>query len=481
MPYDYDLICIGSGPAGQRAAVQAAKLGKKVAIVERKEIVGGVCVNTGTIPSKTLREAILHFSGIQQRAFYGASYIVKDDLKIGDILGRCNMVITREIDVIRSQLHRNGIALLGGEASFTGPHELDIKSATGGVNHLDAEFIVIATGTTPSVPPNVTLDHDRLLSSDGILSLKFLPHSMTVVGGGVIGIEYASMFAALGTEVTIVDQRKVLLEFIDGEIRDDLIYQLREMGCTFRLGEEVAHVDLQAHGDHAHAVTHLKSGKQIMTDAVLFSAGRTGATGPLNLAAAGVSADARGRIKVDAEYRTAVPHIFAVGDVIGFPSLASASFEQGRLAAAHAFGMETRPMRELLPIGIYTIPEISFAGKTEEELTAKEIPYEIGISRYRELARGQILGDSIGILKLLVSAEDRTLLGVHVFGTSATELLHIGQTVMGLGGTVDYLIDQVFNYPTLAESYKVAALDATNKLQALGRMAGAPAVTAADA
>jgi len=458
------MIVIGSGPAGQRAAVQAAKLGKKVAVVERREIVGGVCVNTGTIPSKTLREAILHFSGIQQRAFYRASYIVKDDLKIGDILGRCNMVIAREIDVIRSQLHRNGVTLLGGEAAFTGAHELEVKSATGGVSTIDAEFIVIAVGTTPSVPANVTLDHDRLLSSDGILSLKFLPHSMTVVGGGVIGIEYASMFAALGTEVTVVDQRKALLEFVDGEIRDDLIYQLREMGCTFRLGEEVAHVDLAAHGDHAHAVTHLKSGKQIMTDAVLFSAGRTGATSTLNLAAAGLSADARGRITVNAEYRTAAPHIFAVGDVIGFPSLASTSMEQGRLASCHAFGKPSASFPEFFPYGIFAIPEISMVGKTEEELTAAGVPYEFGVSRYKETARGQILGDHNGMLKILFHRETRKILGVHAIGTGATELIHIGQAVLVLGGTIDYFVTTVFNYPTLAECYKVAALDGINKL-----------------
>jgi len=475
---EYDLVVIGSGPGGQKAAIAAAKLGKSVAVIERGRMLGGVCVNTGTIPSKTLREAVVYLTGMSQRELYGASYRVKEKITPADLLARTSHVITKEQDVVRSQLMRNRVDLLTGHGRFLDEHTLCVDDQTRGEKTtVRGEYIVIATGTKPARPAGVEFDEDRVLDSDGILDLKSLPSSMVVVGAGVIGIEYASIFAALGTRVTVVERNPRLLEFCDSQVIEALQYHLRDLGLVLRLGETVTSVEQH----DSQTLTTLNSGKKIVADAVMYSAGRQGATADIGLENVGLEADKRGRVVVDEHYRTAVEHIYAVGDVIGFPSLASASFEQGRLAAAHAFGMDTRPMRELLPIGIYTIPEISFAGKTEEELTAKEIPYEIGISRYRELARGQILGDSSGILKLLVSAEDRTLLGVHVFGTSATELLHIGQTVMGLGGTVDYLIDQVFNYPTLAESYKVAALDATNKLQALGRMSGSPAVTAADA
>ncbi len=458
-----DLAVIGSGPAGQRAAVQAAKLGKKVVVIEKKEALGGVCVNTGTIPSKTLREAVLFLSGLSQRAFYGEAYTVKDDIGIQDLLGRCHTVIAREMDVIKAQMHRNGIALIGGDASFTGPHALDVKSASGAVTHVEAEFIVIATGTTPSLPRGVTVDHDRLLTSDDILHLKFVPRTMTVVGAGVIGIEYASIFATVGCEATVVDSRKSMLDFVDAEIRDDLVYQLRERGVTFRLGEEVESVEVRD-GTDRRAVTHLKSGKTLVSDVVLFSAGRVGATGTLNLEAAGFKPDDKGRIKVDTEYRTALRHIFAVGDVIGFPSLASTSMEQGRLAACHAFGKAAQSFPELFPYGIYAIPEISMVGKNEEELTAAGVPYEFGVARYKETARGQILGDHSGLLKILFHRETRKILGVHAIGTHATELIHIGQAVLALGGTIDYFVAAVFNYPTLAECYKIAALDGINKL-----------------
>jgi NAD(P) transhydrogenase len=466
-PAAYDLLVVGSGPAGQRAAVQAAKFGKRAAVVEKKEVVGGVCVNTGTIPSKTLREAVLYLSGRRERAFYGVSYKVKPHITVEDLLGRCNMVIAREIEVIRDQLQRNDIALVGGEASFVDPHTIQVRSATGAVSRLQGDVIVVAVGTVPAVPSKVELDGERLLTSDNVLDLTFLPRILTVVGGGVVGVEYASMFAALGCEVTVVDIRKRLLEFVDAEILDDLLYQLREMGCTFRLGEEVDHVDVRQHdGKTRRAVTHLRSGKQIISDVVLFSAGRLGATAGLNLEAAGLKADSRGRLKVDAEYRTAVPHIFAVGDVIGFPSLASTSMEQGRLASCHAFGRPARSVPELFPYGIYSIPEISMVGKTEDELTAAGVPYEFGLARYKETARGQILGDHTGMLKILFHRESRKVLGVHAIGTEATELIHIGQAVLAHEGTMDYFVSAVFNYPTLAECYKVAALDGLNKLEA---------------
>ncbi|MEP6642636.1 MAG: Si-specific NAD(P)(+) transhydrogenase [Gaiellales bacterium] len=462
----FDLVVLGSGPAGQKAAIQAAKAGATIAVVERREPVGGVCANTGTIPSKTLREAAIDLTGLSERGLYGQSYRVKEEITIEDLVWRTQQVIAREVDVIRNQLSRNHVRVLPGQGRFVDPNRVQVSDNHGGERTVETEKIVIATGTVPARPPGVEFDEATILDSDGILNMSKIPSTLVVVGAGVIGIEYASIFAALGTRVTVVERNERLLEFCDNQVIEALQYYLRDLGLVFRLGETVTSVEKH---DGA-TLTTLASGKRIAADAVMYSAGRQGATADLALEKAGLEADARGRIKVDEHYRTAVEHIYAVGDVIGFPSLASASFEQGRLAAAHAFGVDARPMRELLPIGIYTIPEISFAGRTEEDLTAAGIPYEIGISRYRELARGQILGDSVGILKLLVAPEERTLLGVHVFGTAATELVHIGQTVMGLGGTVDYLIDQVFNYPTLAESYKVAALDATNKLRALNRL-----------
>jgi NAD(P) transhydrogenase len=462
----YDLIVIGSGPGGQKAAIQAAKVGASVAMVERRETIGGVCANTGTIPSKTFREAAIYLTGLSERGLYGQSYRVKDEIKMEDLVWRTQQVMARDVDVIRSQLARNHVRLLPGHARFSDPTHIEVTDARGARHEVEAARTVIASGTTPARPPGVEFDEQTILDSDGILNLAAIPSTLVVVGAGVIGIEYASIFAALGTRVTVVEQRAQLLEFCDDQMVEALKYQLRDLGVTFRLGERVTSVERH----NGETLTTLESGKRIVADAVMYSAGRQGATGDLGLENAGIEADERGRIAVDQHYRTAVEHIYAVGDVIGFPSLASSSFEQGRLAAAHAFGVDANPMHDLLPIGIYTIPEISFAGRTEEELTAENIPYEIGIARYRELARGQILGDDGGLLKLLVSADDRKLLGVHAFGTSATELVHIGQAVMGLGGTVDYLIDQVFNYPTLAESYKVAALDATNKLRALNRL-----------
>jgi NAD(P) transhydrogenase len=441
-------------------------VGASVAVVERRDTIGGVCANTGTIPSKTLREAAIYLTGLSERGLYGQSYRVKEEITIEDLVWRTQQVMTREVDVIRNQLARNHIKVLPGQGRLADANRVEVSDTQGGIRTLAADRIVIATGTTPAHPPGIEFDESTILDSDGILLMSRIPSTLVVVGAGVIGIEYASIFAALGTRVTVVEKRERLLEFCDNQMVEALQYYLRDLGLVFRLGETVTSVEKHDGG----TLTTLASGKRIAADAVMYSAGRQGATADLGLEAAGIEIDSRGRIAVDEHYRTAVEHIYAVGDVIGFPSLASASFEQGRLAAAHAFGLDARPMRDLLPIGIYTIPEISFAGRTEEELTGDGIPYEIGVSRYRELARGQILGDSVGILKLLVAPDARTILGVHVFGTAATELVHIGQTVMGLGGTVDYLIDQVFNYPTLAESYKVAALDATNKLRALNRL-----------
>ncbi len=462
--YDYDLLVVGSGPGGQRAAVAAAKLDKRVAIVDRRNMVGGVCINTGTIPSKTLREAVLYLTGMSQRDMYGASYRVKEDIQVSDLTARTQHVIGREVEVVRNQLMRNHVHLLAGTAAFLDPHTLLVD----GQERLTvtADKIVLAPGTQPARPPHVEFDDQHVVDSDGILLLDTIPSSMLVVGAGVVGIEYASMFAALGTRVTIVDQRPTMLDFCDDEIVESLRFHLRDLAVSFRFGEQVEKVEVGANG----TVTTLASGKRVAAQTVMYSAGRQGATKELALDNAGIVADRRGRIEVDSSYRTNVPHVYAVGDVIGFPALAATSMEQGRLAALHAMGEDTHSLTALQPIGIYTIPEISYVGATESELTNQAIPYEVGLSRYRELARGQIVGDSYGMLKLLVHAVDRTILGVHIFGTGATDLVHIGQAVMGCGGTVDYLVNTVFNYPTLSESYKVAALDATNKLRTLSRL-----------
>lgn len=457
---EFDLFVIGSGPAGQRAAIQASKLGKKVAICDRREFVGGVCLNTGTIPSKTLREAALYLSGYRQRAIYGKAYVVKEKIRMEDLLFRCNYVLNRELEVVVDQLQRNRVELLNGLASFAGPHEIRVTSDRPDLK-VRAEKIVIATGTTPAQPKGIEIDGENLITSNQVLCLKEIPRSMTVVGAGVIGTEYASIFAAIGVKVTLIDGRKELLEFVDDEIADDLAYQLRNMNCTLRLGEKVESVVVE---ERRRIVATMASGKRAVSELLLYSIGRRGATDRLNLKAAGLSSDSRGRLTVDEHYRTEVPHIYAAGDVIGFPALASTSMEQGRLAACHAFDVPASTLPHLFPYGIYAVPEISMVGKTEEALTEEGIPYETGIARYREIARGAILGDDTGVLKLLFHRTERTLLGVHAIGTNATELIHIGQAVLTFGGTIDYFVNSVFNYPTFAECYKVAALDGYNKI-----------------
>jgi len=463
--YDYDLLVLGSGPGGQKAAIAAAKLGRTAAVVERRHMVGGVCINTGTIPSKTLREAVLYLTGLNMRELYGQNYRVKDDITVTDLLGRTQHVIGRETEVVRSQLFRNGVDLLPGTARFLDPHTVGVRGDEEVERRVSGERIVIATGSRPARPDNVDFDDARILDSDGILHLEDIPRSLVVVGAGVIGIEYASMFAALGSRVTVVEQRDRMLDFCDSEVVEALKFQLRDLSVSFRFGETVEKVESGERG----TITTLASGKRIPADTVMYSAGRQGATEELNLEAAGLAADNRGRITVSKTFQTQVPHIYAVGDVIGFPALAATSMEQGRLAAYHACGEPVNSLVDLQPIGIYTIPEISYCGQTEDALTTSSVPYEVGISRYRELARGQIIGDSYGMLKLLVSTDTRHLLGVHVFGSQATELVHLGQAIMTCGGTVDQLVDTVFNYPTLSEAYKVAALDAVNKMRAVAR------------
>jgi NAD(P) transhydrogenase len=469
--YDFDVLVLGSGPGGQKAAIAAAKLGRRVAVAERRNMIGGVCINTGTIPSKTLREAVLYLTGLSQREIYGQSYRLKDDITVADLAARTQHVIGREVDVIRNQLARNRVKVLHGTARFTDPHTVCVVDDVGRSAQVTAEKIVIAVGTRPARPATVDFDEETIIDSDGIIHLERVPRSMVVVGAGVIGIEYASMFAALGTKVTVVERRDRMLEFCDPEITEALRYHLRDLAVTFRFRETVASVERHpstrtpGHRPPLGAVTVLESGKRIAADTVMYSAGRQGTADELDLDKAGLAADDRGRVQVDEHFRTCVPHVYAVGDVIGFPALASTSMEQGRLAAHHACDEPVREINRIQPIGIYTIPEISFIGRTEDELTDARIPFEVGIARYRELARGQIAGDSYGMLKLLVEPETHKLLGVHVFGTGATEIIHIGQAVMGCQGTVDYLVDAVFNYPTLAESYKVAALDAMNKIR----------------
>jgi NAD(P) transhydrogenase len=461
--FDYDLVCIGSGPAGQRAAVQAAKLRKRVALIEKRRTVGGVCVDTGTIPSKTLREATLFFVGTGGRFERRRSPRAENRPSAEQVLARVDEVVAKEAEVIEDQLRRNDVVLLWGEASFVGPHTLVIQGE-GEWRKVTAERVLVAVGTRAAPPPGVPEDGTVILTSDAVIRMKALPRTMAVVGGGVIGIEYASMFAALGVEVTVVEKRERPLEFLDAEIVDEMIHQMRNRNVTFRLGETVESLEV-VEGAPRRAVIHLESGKRIVSDVVLFSVGRIGATDRLNLEAVGLAPDERGRLKVDETFRTEVPHLYAAGDVIGYPSLAATSSEQGRIAACNAFGVPCKPMAPHFPIGIYAIPEMSMVGASEHGLTAKRIPYETGVARYREIARGQILGDDTGLLKLLFHREDRKLLGVHAIGTGATELIHIGQAILGLGGGLDYFIDTVFNYPTLAECYKVAALDASNKLR----------------
>jgi NAD(P) transhydrogenase len=463
--YDYDLVVIGSGPAGQRAAIQASKLGRRVMVIERTNVVGGICINTGTIPSKTLREAVMHLSGYRERGIYGSSYTVKHNITMRDLHFRTDHVIRHEIDVTRHQLQRNRIEVVTASAKFIDPHTVCLMDGDGrGQRNVTADSVVIATGTVATRDKSIPFDGQRILISDDILTLRDLPRTMTVVGAGVIGLEYATIFSALGVRVTVIDKRDRLLPFIDREVTDNLAYHMHQNRVTLRLGEEVSKLEPFSDDKGDHVKITLASGKQVITDKALYSIGRTGATETLDLAAAGIKPDERGRLKVNDKHQTNVPHIYAVGDVIGFPSLASTSMEQGRLAACHAFGEKCDSTPALFPYGIYTIPEISTVGKTEEELTQDGIPYEIGKASYKEIARGQILGDTTGLLKLIFHHETRELMGVHIIGEDASELIHIGQAVMAHKGTVDYFVNTVFNYPTLAECYKTAAFDGINRL-----------------
>ncbi|MGA3072633.1 MAG: Si-specific NAD(P)(+) transhydrogenase [Bryobacteraceae bacterium] len=458
----YDLIVIGSGPAGQRAAIQGAKSGKRVALIERREVVGGTCINSGTIPSKTMREAVLHLSGFEYQGIYGVNYRVKEKITMGDLGFRVQHVIKTETDITQAQLSRNGIEVIYGTARFVDPTHIRVENSRG-VSDYEAAIIIIGTGTKPSVSPKVPLNGRTILNSDQILQMAEVPKILIVVGGGVIGVEYTCMFAALGVRVILVEKRPRLLEFADAEIVEALSYHLRDNRVTMRLNEEVDSVEDTPTG----VVANLMSKKKVSGDALLYAVGRQGNVEELDLPAAGLEADSRGRIPVSPSFQTKQPHIYAAGDVIGFPSLASVSMEQGRIAAATALGIPVHSNPATYPYGIYTIPEISFIGKTEEQLTDEDVPYEVGVAYYREIARGQIRGDTTGRLKLIFNRETKEILGVHIIGEGASELLHIGQAVMILKGTIEYFVDTVFNYPTLAECYKAAAFNGLNKLTRL--------------
>ena len=456
----YDLVVVGSGPAGQKAAISAAKMKKRVGVIDRQDRIGGVSLHLGTIPSKTLREAVLYLSGFRQRAFYGRDYRVKEVIGVSDLEKRVRPVLQHEMEVVRAQLKRNDVEVVHGSAKFEGAHRVVISHA-GGTEHLEADHVLIACGTRPAEHASIPIDGKRIFNSDQLAQVEEIPRHLIVVGGGVIGLAYASMLTALGGEVTLIDSRKRILDFVDEEIVDTLTHHMRRHGVTFRMGEKVASCALEGDG----VVTSLESGKTVRADALLYAVGRQSNADRLDLAAAGLEADSRGRLTVNQWFQTNVPHIYAAGDCIGFPSLASVSMEQGRLASLHMFAKPKAVPAEVLPYGIYTIPEISTVGRNEQELTEAKIPYEVGVARYDELAKAQMVGDRSGLLKILFDPTTLKPLGIHAIGESAAEIIHIGQAVLTLGATIEYFRDTVFNYPTLAEAYKVAALDGLNKLR----------------
>ena len=459
----FDLVVIGSGPAGHKGAIAAAKLGKQVAIIDRLPMIGGVCLHTGTIPSKTLREAVLYLSGFRQRPFYGRDYTVRDRISSSDLSFRVMGVVNKEIEVLRDQLRRNGVRIISGLAKFVDPHRLRVESPET-AEEVSADHILIACGTRPAHDPNIVIDGRRVFDSDRFLIEEHhqIPKTATIVGGGVIGIEYASMLAALGVEVVLIEARPRLLDFVDHELVEALQYHMRQQNTQFRLNERVASVSIDARD---RVVALLESGKRVTSDILLYAVGRQANTDKLNLEAAGLTAEKRGQLRVNEHFQTSVPHIYAAGDVVGFPSLASTATEEGRLASCHMFGVPSvKPLATRIPYGIYSIPEISMVGQTEEQLTQQKVPYEVGIARFEELAKGAMIGDTVGFLKLLFHLDTRQVLGVHVIGESAAELVHIGHMALTFNATLEVFRDSVFNYPTLAEAYKVAAFDGLNKL-----------------
>ncbi len=456
-----DMLVIGSGPAGRRAAVQSAKLGKSVLVVDRGRRLGGVSVHTGTIPSKTLRETVLNLSGWRERGFYGRGYRVKQDIQAVDLISRLQKTLDHEVEVLQHQFMRNLVKSVFAEAKFVGPDEVELTNEAGEVSHAKFANALIAVGTRPHRPENVPFDRTRVFDSDEFLEIEHLPRTLTVIGGGVIGVEYATIFSALDVPVTLIESRESILDFVDREIVDDFVHQMRDRGMTIRLGSGVKAITTKPNG----VEVELADGRMVRSEMLLYAAGRTGNVGSLGLEAVGIAVDGRGRIKADPKtFQTSVPNIYAAGDVIGFPSLASTSMEQGRVAACHAFGLPLPPAPEAFPYGIYAVPEISTVGMSEEEVRKSGVAYECGIARFRETSRGHIMGVNSGFLKLIFALDSRRLLGASIVGEGATELIHIGQAVINLKGTVDFFVENTFNYPTLAEGYKIAGLDAWNRM-----------------
>jgi NAD(P) transhydrogenase len=454
----YDLIVIGSGPAGEKGAAQAAYFGKKVAVIERAKHVGGAGINTGTVPSKTLRETALYFSGLRQRGLYGIDYSLKENLNISDFMYRKEIVVENEWRLIHRNLDRHNIELIWGEASLVDPHTVQVIRHDGSTIDLETDIVLIATGSSPFRAPDVPFDHRLIFDSDEILTMEHIPKTMAVIGGGVIGSEYACIFTALGVEVTLIDGRDRLLPFVDREIAIRLQNKLEELGLHFYFNDRVKTGSLVAETDHVHF--GLDSGKQLYCDIVLFAAGRTSNVEGLNLDQIGIELGDRGLVKVNDKYQTSVPNIYAAGDVIGFPALASTSMEQARVAMVHAFGLRYKEqMSMVLPLAVYTIPEISMVGLSEDDCQKQGIEYLVGRSYYEKSPRGQIIGDLYGMLKLIFSPHDKKLLGVHLIGEMASELIHIGLHVMIEDDSIDAFINAVYNYPSLADSYKYAAYD----------------------
>jgi NAD(P) transhydrogenase len=463
----YDLIVIGSGPAGEKGAAQAAYFGKRVAIVEQAPEVGGTGINTGTIPSKTLRETALYFSGLHQRGLYGVDHRVAKDLTVNDFLYREREVVRSLGSLVLQNIERHHIDLVHGRASFEDPHTIRVQRGERQQDLLlHADVILIATGSVPSRPRNVSFDDPRLYDSDTILRMDQMPRSIAVVGAGVIGCEYTTIFGALGLEVTLIDGRDRLLGFLDGEISERLKQHMEALDVSVRLGEEVTQV--QPRPDALYAT--LRSGVTLSVDCVLFAAGRAGNTTSLGLEKVGIPVNDRGLIAVNERYQTLVSHIYAAGDVIGFPALAATSMEQARVAMVHAFDLKYKArVAPLFPLAVYSIPEVAMVGETEESCRGKSVDYCVGRASYRQNARGQIAGDLNGLVKLVFRREDKKLLGVHIIGLAASELVHIGLMVLQTGGTIDTFIDSVFNYPTVGETYKYAAYDGLGQLAARDR------------
>ena len=458
----YDLLVIGSGPSGRRAAIQSAKLGKTVLVVDKGRRLGGVSVHTGTIPSKTLRETVLNLSGWRERGFYGKGYRVKQDISSHDLISRLHKTLDHEVEVLQHQFMRNAVKNMCAMARFSSATSATLTSEGGETNEVHFDKALIAVGTKPLRPENIPFDRKHVFDSDDILDIQALPRTLTVIGGGVIGVEYATIFSALDVPVTLIEPRGSILDFVDKEIVEDFMHQMRDRGMQLRLGSAVTNVSVTGAG----VEVRMADGRSVRTEILLYAAGRSGNVASIGLEVAGIEIDARGRIKVDpTTFQTQVPNIYAAGDVIGFPSLASTAMEQGRVAACHAFGMKLPPTPETFPYGIYAVPEISTVGLSEEQVRDSGVAYEVGIARFRETSRGHIMGVNTGFLKLLFSIATRRLLGAHIVGEGATELIHIGQAVINLGGTVDFFVNNTFNYPTLAEAYKIAGLDAWNRME----------------